>query len=239
MRGESLCFRLPIVSSSLLVAALTCSMSVLATPQTVGDDACPKYAVDIAAFATCDGDKVTKPEPDTPLPTPILLVDDEGNPLPPRDEAIPRDVHAQTHHGHYLTARDAHSAKHWLGRSVLFIDVRDEKSVAATGLPENADFNLPVARRTAASERAIVHGFVARVKHTLAVRSLNHNAAIFVICEDGRNAALAAELLAQAGVPHVFVVRGGVEGERGEGDRAVTGWRVAQLPMRNGIPVVS
>lgn len=35
------------------------------TPQVVGDEACPKFAVDIAAFATCEGDRVVKPAPAT------------------------------------------------------------------------------------------------------------------------------------------------------------------------------
>lgn len=30
--------------------------------QVVGDSACARHAVDIEAFATCDGDRVTKPE---------------------------------------------------------------------------------------------------------------------------------------------------------------------------------
>ena len=37
--------------------------TVSASAAVVADDACPKYAVDIAGFATCDGDRVAKPEP--------------------------------------------------------------------------------------------------------------------------------------------------------------------------------
>ena len=35
-----------------------------ATPQVVGDEACERYAVDIAAFATCVDGKVVRPETD-------------------------------------------------------------------------------------------------------------------------------------------------------------------------------
>jgi hypothetical protein len=31
-------------------------------PQVVGDEACEKYAVDIASFATCEGGSVVKPQ---------------------------------------------------------------------------------------------------------------------------------------------------------------------------------
>ena len=74
-------------------------------------------------------------------------------------------------------------------------------------------------------------GFVAYIKQSLASRHLKHDAPIFVICENGRHAAFAAELLAHAGVPNVFVVRGGISGEETEGGKS-TGWMAARLPMR-------
>ncbi|HKO69286.1 MAG TPA: hypothetical protein VJU53_15920 [Burkholderiaceae bacterium] len=43
-----------------VLAGVVTASSVSA--QVVADDACPKYAVDIAAFATCDGDRVAKAE---------------------------------------------------------------------------------------------------------------------------------------------------------------------------------
>jgi hypothetical protein len=39
----------------LLLSMVPCAR---ADPLVVGDDACPRYAVDVAAFATCDGDRV-------------------------------------------------------------------------------------------------------------------------------------------------------------------------------------
>jgi rhodanese-related sulfurtransferase len=219
-------------SAAATLLATLLATAARAAPQTVADEACPKYAVDIAAFATCEGDRVVKPEPESPTsPPPRVLVDDEGNPLPPQVDAIPADALARTHHGHYLTAQDAYSAKHWLGRSVLFIDVRDEAAVGKMGLPGNADFNLPVARFAGDGALLPAYGFVAGVKRALAARGMDHAAPIFVVCQDGRHAALAAELLAQAGVPHVFVVRGGILGEQSAGGDAF-GWVAARLPLR-------
>ena len=221
-------------TASLLTAILLAlgglAMPVAATPQTVGDEACPKYAVDIEAFATCEGDRVVKPTRAALPIAPRVLVDDEGIPMPSSAEAIPQDPLAQTHHGHYLTAREAHQAKNWLRDSILFIDVREPTAAMARGLPQNADFNLPVMRRDEVGKLQIANGFVGAVKRTLASRGLDHDASIFVICTNARLSALAAELLAQAGVPHVFVVRGGIEGEVFDGGGSV-GWLAARLEM--------
>ena len=221
-------------TASLLTAILLAlgglAMPVAATPQTVGDEACPKYAVDIEAFATCEGDRVVKPTRAALPIAPRVLVDDEGIPMPSSAEAIPQDPLAQTHHGHYLTALEAHQAKNWLRDSILFIDVRDPAAAMARGLPQNADFNLPVMRRDEVGKLQIAYGFVGAVKRTLVSRGLDHDASIFVICTNARLSALAAELLAQAGVPHVFVVRGGIEGEVFDGGGSV-GWLAARLEM--------
>lgn len=198
------------VASLLVLVGFT--TFAIATPQTVGDEACPKYAVDIAAFATCEGDRVVKPTGPLPI-APRVLVDDEGNPLPSSAEAIPQDSLSRTHHAHYLTAREADQAKNWLGSSVLFIDVRDHTSAKTGGSPQRADYHMPVMRRTADDKLQIAYGFVGTVKRTLMARGLGYDAPIFAICGNGRQSAIAAELLAQAGVPHVFVVRGGIQGE--------------------------
>ena len=198
------------VASLLVLVGFT--TFAIATPQTVSDEACPKYAVDIAAFATCEGDRVVKPTGPLPI-APRVLVDDEGNPLPSSAEAIPQDPLSRTHHAHYLTAREADQAKNWLGGSVLFIDVRDHVSAMAGGRPQHADYHMPVMRRTDDDKLQIAYGFVGTVKRTLMARGLDFDAPIFAICGNGRQSAKAAELLAQAGVPHVFVVRGGIQGE--------------------------
>ena len=216
--------------AAIFLALLGAAMPVAATPQTVSDEACPKFAVDIAAFATCEGDRVVKPAREALPVAPRTLVDDEGNPMPSSAEAIPKDPLAQTHHGHYLTALEAHQAKNWLRESVLFIDVRDPAAAIAGSLPQTADFNLPVMRRDEAGKLQIANVFVGGVKRTLASRGLDHDSAIFVICTNARLSALAAELLAQAGVPHVFVVRGGIEGEESDEGRSV-GWLAARLEL--------
>ena len=208
--------------------ALCAAFAAHAAPQTVGDGACPKYAVDIAAFATCVGDRVVVPDAETLPGPPVMLVDDDGNPMPPRVDAIPGDPLALTHRGHYLTVADAYAAKYWLGGSVLFIDVRSAASVRETGLPENVDINLPLLPPTSGG----TSNFVDAVKQVLAGRHLNSTAPILVICEDGRHAAIAAEQLAKANMPNVFVVRGGMLGEKSDGGDAL-GWIVVRLPMRS------
>ena len=45
------------ISTALLALAVTASA---VSAQVVADSACPKYAVDIASFATCEGDRVAK-----------------------------------------------------------------------------------------------------------------------------------------------------------------------------------
>ena len=229
---------LSLLATHLFLALVVVALPADATPQTVGDEACPKYAVNIKSFATCEGDRVVKPTRITlPIATrealpiaPRLLFDDEGNPLPSSVDAIPKDPLTLTHHGHYLTAREAHQAKNWLSDSVLFIDVRDPAAAVAGGIPQNADFNLPVMRRNEAGKLQIAYGFVGGVKRSLASRGLNHDIPIFVICTNARLAALAAELLAQAGVPHVFVVRGGINGEVSD-EGASVGCLAARLEL--------
>lgn len=161
---------------------------------------------------------------------PRVLVDNEGIPLASVATAIPDDVQSQTHHGHYLTASEAYETKNWLGGAVLFVDVRDTKSALTGVAPGNVDFNLPVTHYRASDRAQVAYGFVGTIKRTLAIRGLDHDALVMVICENGRNAALAAELLAQAGIPNVFVVRGGMQGEIGAIANS-TGWLSAGLPL--------
>ncbi len=147
MRTKMIRRRIPLSwLTALLLVLLGVAMPAAATPQTVVDEACPKYAVDIEAFATCLGDRVVKPTREALPIAPRALIDDEGTPLPSSAAAIPQDPLAQTRHGHYLTALEAHQAKNWLRESVLFIDVRDDAAAMVGGLPQNVDFHLLVMR---------------------------------------------------------------------------------------------
>lgn len=227
-----ICTALSLVATHLLLALVVVALPADATPQTVGDEACPKYAIDIKAFATCEGDRVVKPTREALPLAARALVDDEGNPLPSSAEAIPQDLLAQTHHGYYLTALEAHQAKDWLKASVLFIDVRDT-AAAMGGVPRNTDFHLPVMRRNEAGNLQIAYGFVGAVKRALSIRGFHSDTPIFAICTNARLSALAAELLAQAGVPYVFVVRGGINGEVSD-EGASVGWLAARLDLIRG-----
>jgi rhodanese-related sulfurtransferase len=156
------------------------------------------------------------------------IVDDDGNPMPSSEEAIPQDLLSTTEFGHYLTARQAYAVKQWLGKNVLFVDVRDLSSGERNVLPAEVDFNLPLVRSMKGGKLELAHGFVGDIKRALAKRGLSQDAIVVLICVDGRAAALGAELLAQAGVSNAFVVRGGMEGEIGSADN--TGWKAQMLP---------
>lgn len=74
-----------------------------ATPRVVADDACPRYAIDIASFATCDGDVVaaeparaitTSTERATAEPT-LLQVSRNEKRFEPVDRK--RKLHVPTH----------------------------------------------------------------------------------------------------------------------------------------------
>lgn len=174
---------------------------IQATPQTVADSACPKYAVDIAAFATCEGDRVVTPDDEVPLRP---LVDDDGFALPTNPAAMPRDPRSRSPAGLYLTPMEARAFKRWLGDSVIFVDVRASATVGAAGLAEAADVNIPLEVNAA--------GFGWQVAQQLANQRAASDRLIFLICQDGRLAARAAGLLARAGMPRAYVVRGGVDG---------------------------
>lgn len=156
------------------------------------------------------------------------VVDDDGHPMPSSDAAIPLDSLSRTEFGHYLTAREAYALKQWLGKDVLFVDIRNLSSGEWGLLPEGADFNLPLIKSIAQGKPEFVHGFVGGIKRALATRGLHHESIVVLICIDGRSAAIGADLLAQAGVSNAFVVRGGMDGEVGSADHA--GWHGQMLP---------
>ena len=52
---------LVVITACCVVSAAGAGLPAAAAAQVVADGACPKYAVDIAAFATCDGDRVARP----------------------------------------------------------------------------------------------------------------------------------------------------------------------------------
>lgn len=163
---------------------------------------------------------------------PLPLVDDEGHPLPPAPEAVPLDPRSYTYEGHYVSALQAHAAKQWLGRQVLFVDVRERASVEAEGSPLGVDLNLPVLRASEPGTTRIDFGFAAALEQALAARGLAREGLVLLICENGRHSAIAAELLSRAGVSRVFLVRGGIRGEvSADGEKA--GWLAARLPLQS------
>jgi len=58
-----------------VLAGAVLAPTVLA--QVVADSACPKFAVDIADFATCDGDEVARPERAAAAPAAAAAVSDK------------------------------------------------------------------------------------------------------------------------------------------------------------------
>ena len=63
-------WRATLAGASFLIATAACG-----TPQVVGDDACERYEVDIASFASCTDGKVVRPARDA-TEIPILAAQD-------------------------------------------------------------------------------------------------------------------------------------------------------------------
>lgn len=121
----------------------------------------------------------------------------------------------------------AYETKGLVGCAALVVDVREIESA-----PSNDNFKPPATQYRVPGKPQVAYGFVGIIRRTLASRGLGHDALVTVICANGRNAALVAELLRQASVANVFVVRGGMQGEIGAVVNS-TGWITAGLRVRS------
>lgn len=191
--------------------------------QTVGDDACPLYAVDIAAFATCDGDKVVPP-----------LARDFAIRVVPKGSVPPRKRPSL---GQLVSAAEAQRVLRAHPRDVVLIDVRSRVEAVYVGQPSQTHIHVPylepawplqwdAAKNVLKMQRN--PGFVDEVRAALARVGMGEDSSILVLCRSGDRSALAADALAAAGLPRVYSIVDGFEGDLGaDGKRDVNGWKNA------------
>jgi len=146
--------------------------------------------------------------------------------------------------GQYLSATEAAGFLAKPGSKALFLDVRTPAEVMFVGMPTMADANVPYmvepdfpawddAKATLKLESN--SDFVSEVRRRLNAKGLGSDSAIVLICRSGDRSAVAANLLAEAGLKNVYSVVDGFEGDLAKdgpkaGQRAVNGWKNAGLP---------
>lgn len=208
-------------------AILLASIAVVdANAQVVGDDACPLYAVDIAAFATCDGDRVAGVN--RGILTPALL----------SEAVVPASK--RTALGLYVDARGAHQLKHDNPNRVVLIDVRSRMEVGVAGQAASVDAHVPLLDTVLplrwddelggwAMARNPV--FANEVAQRLARLGVDRDVPIVLLCRAGDRSAQAADELAALGYTQAISVVDGFEGDVGpDGRRSINGWKNAGLP---------
>jgi|GEM_PF-1716058 len=207
--------------------ALTCVIGLNAAhsaPQVVADDACPKHAVDIAAYATCDGDEVAQSIHSAPRAT------------FPRAESVP--LVKRTRLGIYADALGAYRMKSSDPENIILVDVRSAVEVASSGRPSVIDFHVPYTDFRPEVEidkpelsMTVSASFAASLAHRLESAAIDYDAIIVLICRSGENSARAADEMAELGYTHVVSVIDGFEGDvDNDGRRTVNGWKNANLP---------
>lgn len=150
----------------------------------------------------------------------------------------------QTQAGLYLSSEDAYEALKNEADKILFLDVRTRGEVAYTGMPTEADANIPLkftSKKYKWSDKKNMFkmtpnsDFVSAATQRLQQKGLNKNDKVFVMCRSGGRSAKAADALTAAGFTNVFSVIDGYEGDtviEGEqkGKRTINGWKNNNLP---------
>jgi rhodanese-related sulfurtransferase len=187
---------------ALLLALAACPLA--ATAQVVADEACPKYAVDIAAFATCDGDRVTNAE-DTVLIT--------------ADRAL-MEIFEYSEGVVLLDVRSRADAivAGWATPTDMIVPFEE----IAYPYRWDAQHGDLVRER---NER-----FVAQVGALLLALGGDQRSRLLVLGRTTGQALQAAHELQDAGFRSVLVVEGGVEGEPGPDGHREGGWKDRHLP---------
>ncbi len=146
----------------------------------------------------------------------------------------------------YLDPREAWEMKTADPGRVLLIDVRTRAELKYIGIADPVDANIPVRFLRddyAWSEKSGTYrtrenpDFVAAVDRLLALKRLDHQAPIILMCQSGSRAPIAARLLHKAGFTEVYTQYQGFEGLKARqgpdrGKRVVNGWKNANLPWR-------
>lgn len=203
------------VCSLLLAPALA-----LAQTLNVANDACPKYAVDMQSYATCDGNRSAKPSPG-------LNVDV----LPTQQVAPAKRSGAALH----VTAAEAQRLLGTYPGQVVLIDIRSHPEVAFVGQPEAVHIHVPYLEVAVPLQwKADATGlkmqrnpsFVDEVKAALTRLDWPTDSTILLLCRSGVRSAIAADTLIAAGLSHVATIVDGFEGDMSAtGRRDVNGWK--------------
>lgn len=211
----------------LPLCAAALSAAVLAQPTVVGDEACPRYAIDIEAFATCDGDRVAAPRPASRLEA--RSFDESVLPLNKRTSAA-----------RYVDARRAYVLKVADPQAVILVDVRSGVEIELAGHPQLVDFNVPWREFAqpfawdveSHSWRMVPNpAFGAQLVERLQRRGAGPDSLILLLCRAGERSARAADELTRLGYRNVTTIVDGFEGDIGaDGQRSVNGWKNAGLP---------
>lgn len=198
-----------------------------ASGQVVSDDACPKYAVDIEAFATCDGDRIARPV------------------VAERSVAAEKRSHSALH----LTAVEAYRILNDPAQRKALVDVRSHLEVAMLGAPAGVTVHLPYAEPTlplqwdADREQWKMTSnpdFGAQLLNELAARGIGPDDVVVFISRSGERSARAADELADFGYTSTVTVVDGFEGDLGADDRrSVNGWKNAGLPWTTRVAVAA
>ena len=198
-----------------------------ASPAVVAHSACPQYAVDIEAFATCDGDRVTMPD-DIRLGDDFLLAETE----------VPAGK--RTFASLYVDAPRAYALKQHYPEAVVLVDIRSTVELGMTGHAQGVDLNVPFYEvvqplvwndQTHGWTMAANPRFVAELDQRLQQHGVSTDAVVMLICRSGDATARAADELTLRGYHRVVSVVDGYEGDPGpEGQRASNGWKNAGLP---------
>jgi len=196
----------------------------LAQIQVVGDGACPKYAVDIASFAGCEGDRIAQPTHGSTLR--IAAVPASEVPPLKRSDA-----------GLHVTAAEALRLLQSYPGQVVLVDIRSRFEAFHVGRPDVPEIHVPYRESvspprwdpaTGRPATARNENFVAEVRAELTRHDWPDDSTIVLLCRSGEMSAIAADALAAAGVRHVFTIVDGFEGDlSAAGRRDVNGWKNA------------
>lgn len=151
----------------------------------------------------------------------------------------------RTKSGQYLTPQQAYDMKMKDGKGVLFIDVRTRAEAMYVGMPGAADALVPYVEHQELmsdwdDKRTMYRlepnqDFVPELERRLKANGLSKEAAIVLICRSGDRSSKAADRLELSGYKRVYSVPEGFEGDTAkggakDGQRAVNGWKNANLP---------
>ncbi len=167
-----------------------------------------------------------------------------ATPLAANAAPAPADPKKQTDWGLYLTAKEAFELKRKLGKSALFIDVREPIEMMFTGYTDVVDVNVPFLMVDPSQwnpkkpKFAMVPNpdYVGGVAKALADRGLDKDAPIILMCRSGgTRGAPSAQALKGLGLKKVYVVVDGFEGATDKNNpngpwRLVNGWKNSGLP---------